>query len=195
LLFSRQPAAQVVPVHERCDTPVEFVMSYQWFIRVLDHQETWLKAGEQLRWHPEHMGSRYRSWVENLAWDWCISRQRAFGVPLPLWYCADCGEISLAEESALPVDPLEIQPGKPCSCGSERFIPEEDVFDTWMTSSMTPQIAAGFSSDRESEAGDLYRHVFPFRCARRRMRSSAPGPSTPSSNLISTSGSGPGRTR
>lgn len=163
LLLDRKRTPQIVRVHERCDTPVEYVMSRQWFIRLLDFKDQLLEAGEQVNWFPASMKARYRSWVENLAWDWCISRQRAFGVPSPIWYCQACGQAMLAEDEQLPVDPQEARPARPCaSCGSRQFTPERDVFDTWATSSLTPQIA-GRWPEIEAGGGDgLYARVFPF---------------------------------
>ncbi|NLF66937.1 MAG: valine--tRNA ligase [Chloroflexi bacterium] len=158
LLLRSEPVAQSVRVHERCDTPVEYRVSRQWFIRVLDHKEAFLEAGEQIAWHPPHMKSRYRQWVENLAWDWCISRQRYFGVPFPVWYCDGCGKPWLATEEMLPVDPRDESPPEPCPhCGGESFTPEEDLMDTWATSSMTPQIVGQMFA-----RPDLYERVFPF---------------------------------
>jgi valyl-tRNA synthetase len=162
LVLQRQPTTQTVRVHERCDTPVEFIMSKQWFVRLLEFKEALLAAGEQVRWHPEHMQTRYRSWVENLTWDWCISRQRYYGVPFPLWYCQNCGEVMLANEKDLPVDPLESRPTRPCPCGSKDFTPEEDVMDTWATSSLSPQIVGGYQNHPGEFDDDLYRQVFPF---------------------------------
>lgn len=141
LLLSRQPTVQSVRVHERCDTPVEYLMIKQWFVRILDFKERLLQAGQDLVWHPASMQARYLSWVENLTWDWCLSRQRFYGPVIPVWYCQACGEIILAEETQLPVDPTTQQPSHPCpQCGGTQFIPEEDVFDTWATSSLSPQI-------------------------------------------------------
>lgn len=157
LLLDAQPLSQTVRVHERCDTPVEYLTSQQWFIRVLDAREAFLDAGERIAWHPAHMGARYRQWVENLSWDWCISRQRYFGVPFPLWYCAACGEPALPDEADLPIDPAEQQPRRPCACGATKFLPETDVMDTWATSSLTPQIVGRWLSDPA-----LYRRVFPM---------------------------------
>jgi valyl-tRNA synthetase len=167
LLVDRTPTHQAVPVHERCDTPVEYLVSRQWFVRLLADKDRWLAAGEQVRWHPEHMRERYRTWVENLNWDWCISRQRTFGVPIPLWYCQACGEIRLADEAELPVDPLSQSPGEPCACGSPDFLPETDVMDTWATSSLTPQIAGRWLVEQPGALGDtlqprLFERVFPF---------------------------------
>jgi valyl-tRNA synthetase len=153
----RQVIAQTVRVHERCDTPVEYVDTMQWFIRVLDFKEQLLAAGSHVNWHPEHMQARYREWVENLEWDWCISRQRYYGVAFPVWYCEACGEVMLAEASELPVIPTERGPAMPCGCGSTAFKPEKDVMDTWATSSMSPQIVGHWLEDPA-----LYANVFPF---------------------------------
>lgn len=168
LLLNSQPVSQSIRVHERCDTPVEYIVTRQWFVQVLDSKDIFLEAGERVIWHPEHMRARYRAWVENLTWDWCISRQRYFGVPFPVWYCKDCGEIVLAEEDQLPVDPSEHQPARPCRCGSTSFIPEEDVMDTWATSSLSPQIVGQWQPCRQpqgtgdAQADTLFDKIFPF---------------------------------
>jgi valyl-tRNA synthetase len=158
LLLGREPMRQSVRVHERCDTPVEYLTVWQWFVRVLDERARWLAAGERIAWHPEAMAARYREWVENLKWDWGISRQRYFGVPFPVWYCDACGEPLIADESQLPLDPTDTAPDRPCdACGGASFTPERDVMDTWATSSMTPQIVGEMFDDPA-----LYARVFPF---------------------------------
>ncbi len=169
LLIGREPTTQSVRVHERCDTPVEYIVTPQWFIRLLDSMDTFLSLGKEISWHPEYMQARFQSWVENLNWDWCISRQRYFGVPFPLWYCNQCGEVILANPDQLPVDPTAAQPEQPCpKCGCNDFSPEEDVFDTWATSSLTPQIVGQWSGKWQSESeatapnDELYVKVFPF---------------------------------
>ncbi len=172
MLLGRQSTLQTVRVHERCDTPVETIIARQWFIRVLDFKQTFLKAGDQVNWHPQYMRARYQAWVENLNWDWCISRQRYFGVPFPLWYCAACGEIILADESLLPIDPIEQMPSHPCGCGSKEFIPETDIMDTWATSSLSPQIAGRWLDGAKDPSANtnntgntltlLYQRVYPF---------------------------------
>ncbi|GAB4580804.1 MAG: valine--tRNA ligase [Anaerolineales bacterium] len=156
-LLAQTPTEQSVRVHERCDTPVEYIVTQQWFVRVLDFRAEFLARGEAARWVPAHMGARYHAWVENLSWDWCISRQRYFGVPFPIWYCPKCGETILADESQLPVDPLSDQPPRPCTCGNANLLPESDVMDTWATSSMSPQIAGRWLQDPA-----LYAKVYPF---------------------------------
>ncbi len=156
-VLGRQAITQSVRVHERCDTPVEYIVTRQWFIRVLDFKQQLLDFAEPITWHPAHMKARYREWVENLRWDWCISRQRYFGVTFPLWYCNQCGEILLADEAQLPIDPTDQPPPQACACGSTSFTPETDIMDTWATSSMTPQIIGRWLSDPA-----LYKQVFPF---------------------------------
>ena len=156
-VLGRQSVMQSVRVHERDDTPVEYIVTLQWFVRVLEFKQELLEAGEQVVWHPANMKSRYREWVENLGWDWCISRQRYFGVPIPVWYCDACGNILLPTEEQLPVDPTEQPPPLACNCGSTSFTPEEDVMDTWATSSMSPQIVGRWLTDKQ-----LYAKVFPM---------------------------------
>ncbi len=142
LLIKKEKLKHAVNVHERCGTDIEYIATEQWFIRYLDLKEKFLDAGRKLSWHPEHFINRFENWVKGLQWDWCISRQRFFGVPFPIWYCKKCKEVILAEEKQLPVDPLKDKPSSRCKCGSNEFIPEKDVLDTWATSSLTPQIAA-----------------------------------------------------
>lgn len=157
LLLGRQPTEQTVRVHERCDTPVEYIVTRQWFVQVLDQKERLIAAGEQIDWHPPHMQSRYRAWVENLNWDWCISRQRYFGVTFPVWYCDQCQAVMLPADGELPIDPTARQPSSPCECGSTEFTAEADVMDTWATSSLTPQIVGRWQANEA-----LYDSVFPF---------------------------------
>ncbi len=157
LLLGERPVAQSVRVHERCDTPVEYIVTPQWFVRVLDFKDALLASGANVRWHPDHMETRFREWVENLNWDWCISRQRYYGVAFPVWYCDTCGAIILAEEDELPVDPTTHAPSHPCACGGTSFTPETDVMDTWATSSLSPQIVGQWLANPA-----LYAKVYPF---------------------------------
>ena len=131
-----------VQTHERCGTEVEYSVMNQWFIDIMNHKEDFLKIGKEIKWYPKYMHNRYEEWVNNVAWDWCISRQRYFGVPFPVWYCKDCNEVILADKKDLPVNPLTDKPNvKKCpNCGGKEFVPETDVMDTWQTSSITPLI-------------------------------------------------------
>lgn len=140
LLLKSEKINHMVAVHERCGTPVEILPSKQWYIDVLSHKERLLEMGNQINWNPSSMHARYNAWVENLKWDWCISRQRYFGVPFPVWYCQDCGKPHFAEENQLPVNPLETEYKGKCQCGCTQFVPEKAVLDTWATSSISPLI-------------------------------------------------------
>jgi valyl-tRNA synthetase len=141
-LKNQKKITHAVNVHERCQQDIEYLILPQWFIKILEHKKDFLDAAEKINWKPEYMKSRYKNWVENLAWDWCISRQRFYGVPFPVWHCQDCGQVILAEEKDLPIDPQEKPyPGKCCpKCKSENLKAETDIMDTWATSSLTPQI-------------------------------------------------------
>ncbi|MFH0970506.1 MAG: valine--tRNA ligase [Candidatus Diapherotrites archaeon] len=143
LVRGQKPITHTVNVHERCGIPIEFVKSKQWFVKYLDLREEMIKWGSEIEWHPPHMKHRYDNWVMGLQWDWLISNQRYFGVAFPVWYCAKCNEVILADESQLPVDPLTDKPPveKCPACQSIEIIPESDVLNTWFTSSLTPQIA------------------------------------------------------
>ena len=142
-LVKQKKIMHVVNVHERCGTEIEFVKSKQWFLRYLDLKKEMLKWGGELHWYPKFMKHRYDNWVKGLQWDWLISNQRHFGVSFPVWYCKKCGEVILAKEKDLPVDPVKDKPPvKKCpKCGSKEFIPETDVLNTWFTSSMSPHLA------------------------------------------------------
>lgn len=159
-----------VKYFEKGDRPLEIIATRQWYVRN-GGRDTTLRAdlqarGAELIWHPRHMQTRYENWVSGLNGDWLISRQRVFGVPIPIWYRLNLsGEIDydspiLPSENALPIDPridvpagfIETQRGQ-----AGGFIGDPDVMDTWATSSLTPQIAAGWEEDPE-----LFAKVFPM---------------------------------
>ncbi|MEL7648111.1 MAG: valine--tRNA ligase [Sedimentibacter sp.] len=152
-LIESKNITHTVSVHERCGKEIEIIPSKQWYIDILTNKELFLKAADEINWYPQHMKNRYLLWVENLKWDWCISRQRYFGVPFPIWYCNNCGNVIIADEEMLPVNPIETRPGKICSCGCDEFVPETAVFDTWATSSVTPQINSKW--DEENDISDM----------------------------------------
>jgi valyl-tRNA synthetase len=158
VLIKKEPVSHVVNVHERCGTDIEYAATEQWFIKYLDLKEKFLKDGAKLDWYPLHMKVRLDNWIKGLKWDWCISRQRFFGVPFPLWYCKDCSEVVLADEKDLPVDPLKSKPPiKECKCGCKEFIPEKDILDTWATSSLTPQLSTELFKDKP-----IFKKLFPM---------------------------------
>ncbi|OGY47476.1 MAG: valine--tRNA ligase [Candidatus Buchananbacteria bacterium RIFCSPHIGHO2_01_FULL_46_12] len=153
-LVKQEEISHILNVHERCGTPVELVKTKQWFIKVLDARAELLAQAEKMNWHPLFMKQRYLDWVRTLKWDWCISRQRYYGVPFPVWYCRNCGEAILPEVEDLPVDPTLTSPKiKKCpACGGKDFVPESDVMDTWMTSSCTPLIISRLFEDKKIQA-------------------------------------------
>ena len=149
-----EPVVHPVKFYEKGDAPLEIVSTRQWFIKNGGRdpalREALLARGRELDWHPPHMRARYEDWVNGLAGDWLVSRQRYFGVPIPLWYPLDEGGAPrygapiLPDDATLPVDPAadappgyeESQRGQPGG-----FVADPDVMDTWATSSLTPRIA------------------------------------------------------
>jgi valyl-tRNA synthetase len=166
LIGDPTPIRHAVKFYERGERPLEIVSSRQWFVKTIEFQQELLERGRQLRWHPEYMGARYASWVEGLNGDWCVSRQRFFGVPFPVWYRLDDEgnpdheHPLVASEDRLPVDPSSDAPegfsqeqrGTPGG-----FVGDPDIMDTWATSSLTPQIAGMWEEDP-----DLFSRVFPM---------------------------------
>ena len=147
LLVDSMPVRQVVGVHERCQTPVEFQIRPQWFIAVRENADRFRARADEIEWIPPYMRRRLEDWIDGLKWDWNISRQRRYGVPFPVWFCASCDTPVLARAGDLPVDPLTDKPPvSACpSCGGDELAPDPDVMDTWMTSSLTPQINDGWA--------------------------------------------------
>ncbi len=158
LLVKQRPIKHVLNVHERCGAEIEFIKSKQWFVKYLDLKKEMLKWGQKLNWFPKYMRHRYNNWVKGLQWDWLVSNQRYFGIPFPVWYCNKCGEIIIAKEEQLPVDPLKDKPPvDECpKCKSKDIIPEKDILNTWFTSSMSPQIAIKLMDKR------VQRKLFPM---------------------------------
>lgn len=153
-LINQDAITHTKNVHERCGTPTEFVQSKQWFIAMADKKDAWHAMGDKLTWYPEQRKQDFHRWVDSLKWDWCISRQRFYGVPLPIWYCSSCETPAFAPESVLPIDPSEDAcPISACeACGHTEFTPELDVADTWATSSCTPFLLRELVSDTEIKA-------------------------------------------
>jgi len=160
------PITQMVKFYEHGSQPVEILTSRQWFVRTVGLKAALLVRGSELSWHPEWMRARFQNWVDGLSSDWCISRQRFFGVPFPLWYpLADDGGVDhdhplVPDETRLPVDPSTDVPAGygPADRGRPGgFVGAPDVMDTWATSALTPEIAGRWEDDP-----DLFARVFPM---------------------------------
>jgi valyl-tRNA synthetase len=165
-----KPIVHQVKFYEKGDRPLEIVTSRQWYLRNggrdANLRAELLKRGSEIQWHPPYMKTRYDNWVDGLAGDWLVSRQRYFGVPFPVWYRLDADGLPdydspiAADEASLPVDPSsecppgfeESQRGAPGG-----FMGDPDVMDTWATSSLSPQVAGGWGAD-----DDLFARVFPM---------------------------------
>ncbi|RAS20714.1 valine--tRNA ligase [Paraburkholderia bryophila] len=170
LIGPPRPLTHAVKFFEKGDRPLEIIATRQWYLRNGGRdpalRDELLRSGEALRWYPAFMGSRYANWVGGLNGDWLISRQRMFGVPIPLWYPLDSqgqpdfGAPIRPDESTLPIDPRShVPPGFAEHQRGQRggFIGETDIMDTWATSSLTPQIAA-----RWEETDGCFERVFPM---------------------------------
>ena len=166
LVGEPRPITHHVKFYEKGDRPLEIVTSRQWFIKSIEFKDELIARGRELQWHPPYMRARYESWVNGLTGDWCISRQRFFGVPFPVWYPVlpdggtDYAAPILPEESQLPIDPsTDVPPGYRADQRGRPggFVGDPDVMDTWATSSVTPQIVSGYESDP-----DLFARTFPM---------------------------------
>ncbi|MFM1795815.1 MAG: hypothetical protein RLZZ340_492, partial [Actinomycetota bacterium] len=165
-----KPITHPVKFFEKGDKPLEIVSTRQWYIRNggrdADLRERLIALGKQLNFHPDFMRVRFENWVNGLTGDWLISRQRFFGVPIPVWYAIDAnGETQfdsplVPDHSLLPVDPSSDVPAGYTESQRNQpngFVGEMDIMDTWATSSLTPQLAGGWIADPE-----LFAKVFPY---------------------------------
>ncbi len=157
LLEKSEKIQQEVGVCDRCKAQVEILEVKQWFMKTLPLSEAVEKNANEILWYPDYMKNRLIDWTRALDWDWVVSRQRLFATPIPVWYCKSCGEVIVAQESWVPIDPRMDKPrnGKCPKCGGTEFNGETDVLDTWMDSSITCAVHAGWP-DRPD-----WKHLFP----------------------------------
>jgi valyl-tRNA synthetase len=149
-LEKSEPLQQEVGQCWRCKTPIEILERKQWFMKTRKLTPQVEKTANDITWYPPYMKTRLIDWARSLDWDWVISRQRIFATPIPIWYCKKCGEIILAQENWVPIDPRKEAPklDKCPKCGATEFTPETDVLDTWFDSSISSAVHAGWP-DRE----------------------------------------------
>jgi len=161
-----RPITHAVKFYEKGDRPLEIITSRQWFIKTIEFREALIERGRELKWYPDYMRTRYENWTNGLNGDWCISRQRFFGVPFPVWYpISDLGATEydrpiMPAEDQLPVDPSsDVPPGYRAEQRGAPggFVGDPDVMDTWATSSLSPQIVCGWPDDP-----DLFERTFPM---------------------------------
>lgn len=150
LIQKSEKLKQVVRIHDRCKKPVEFLQSSQWFMKLKGHEEEVMKAAYEMRWVPSHAIQLLADWCKGLEWDWCFSRQRVFGIPIPFWYCERCDGVVAPPYSSLPVDPTKDKPPvESCPKCEGKLIGESSVCDGWVDSSITPLIIAGWPDDEK----------------------------------------------
>ena len=157
LLEKTEKIQQEVGVCDRCKAQVEILEVKQWFMKTMPLSEAVEKNANEIPWYPDYMKNRLIDWTRSLDWDWVVSRQRLFATPIPVWYCKSCGEVIVAQESWVPIDPRMERPriDKCPKCGGTEFLGEIDVLDTWMDSSITCAVHAGWP-DRAD-----WKHLFP----------------------------------
>ncbi|MEM3380700.1 MAG: valine--tRNA ligase [Candidatus Bathyarchaeia archaeon] len=151
LLYKSEKISQSVGCCWRCHTPVEIISRRQWFMRTRDMTDQVLEWTDKVNWIPSFSKHRMIDWARSLDWDWVISRQRVFATPIPVWYCKRCGQVLVAKKEWLPVDPRFEKPRElECpNCGGAEFTGESDVMDTWMDSSITCAVHAGWPDNEE----------------------------------------------
>jgi valyl-tRNA synthetase len=134
------PIKHTVKVGERSKYPIEILVKKQWLIKILNLKEELHKKASECKWNPDYMEVRIHNWIEGLSWDWCVSRQRFFGIPIPVWYSKRKGEegkVLIPDLKQLPIDPTV---DLPIGYSADEVEGESDVLDTWATSSLTPQL-------------------------------------------------------
>ncbi len=166
LIGEPRAITHAVKFFEKGDRPLEIVTSRQWFIRTIDFREELLARGRELQWHPTYMQARFENWTNGLNGDWCVSRQRFFGVPFPVWYPIDADGTVRHDQPILPTEaqlPMDPSTDVPAGYASHQrgmaggFVGDPDVMDTWATSSLTPQLACGWPDEP-----DLFARTFPM---------------------------------
>ncbi|MGC9293711.1 MAG: valine--tRNA ligase [Thermoplasmata archaeon] len=141
----------------RCGSPLEFLQKEQWFVKTVEFKEDMKKWANELKWHPLFMKRRLDDWIDSLSWDWVISRQRYFATPIPVWTCENGHDI-VANEEQCYVDPLiDAPPSEKCPICGSNLKGSDEVFDTWMDSSISPLFNTFYESDEK-----LFKKLYPM---------------------------------
>ncbi|QEK39375.1 valine--tRNA ligase [Candidatus Sneabacter namystus] len=157
-LLSKRPITHSVKCAERSGAVLDVRVMKQWFIKSMEHRDVLLRYSQDLNWVPSNMLSKMEAWIDGLSMDWCISRQRFFGIPIPVWYSKKDGSVILPSRADLPVNPVT---DVPQGYTRDEVIPDYDVMDTWATSCLSPQLNAGGISANLCLNADRYAKIFP----------------------------------
>ncbi|OZG32345.1 valine--tRNA ligase [Rickettsia endosymbiont of Culicoides newsteadi] len=161
LLVKQVEITQTVKCAERSGAPLEILTIPQWFVHTIKHKDVLMQRANEINWHPKNMKIRLENWINGLSWDWCISRQRYFGVPFPVWYSKRVGEVGKAifpDITQLPVDPTK---DLPIGYSREEVEPDYDVMDTWATSAISPQLSSHGISEKFNVDAERHHKLFP----------------------------------
>lgn len=161
LLVKQVEITQTVKCAERSGAPLEILTIPQWFVHTIKHKDILMQRANEINWHPQNMKIRLENWINDLSWDWCISRQRYFGVPFPVWYSKRVGEVGKAifpDITQLPVDPTK---DLPIGYSREEVEPDYDVMDTWATSAISPQLSSHGISEKFNVDAERHHKLFP----------------------------------
>ncbi len=157
LLIKQEKIENEIKVHDKCGTPIELVVSTQWFLKTKGYSKKIIETAEEIKWIPDFSINRLKDWVNFIEWDWNISRNRIFGTPIPFWHCQNCEYILVPDKDKLPVNPIAEKPSidKCPKCGS-KIVGDTETCDVWVDSSITPLVIAGWPDNH-----NLFKRAFP----------------------------------
>ncbi len=160
-IVNQKNVDQIVKCAERSGAILEIIPTSQWYIKTMEYSNELLEKSAECSWYPQYMKVRLDDWINGLNQDWCISRQRYFGIPFPVWYSKRAGEegkVIVANLDELPIDPVQ---HAPAGYTMNEVEPDKDVMDTWATSALTPQISScGINDDLATDA-NRHKKLFP----------------------------------